>query len=490
MAGWPKAPVLYEIDTWVWLAELSRRHGRSLTLATVPDKEWDAIGAYGFDAVWLMGVWERSPAGIAISQQNEGLLADFRRALPDFRAEDNVGSPYCVRRYAVDERLGGPAGLKRARAELAKRGMRLVLDFVPNHLAPDSFYSREHPEYFIQGTEEDLAREPAAFIKVGETILACGRDPYFPAWPDVIQVNAFEPGLRRAVVAVLSSIAEQADGVRCDMAMLVMNAIFERTWGGRAGQRPPAEYWPQVIGAVRRAHPEFLFMAEAYWDLEWELMQQGFDFCYDKKLYDRMEHDGAQSVHGHLCAEMSYQGRLVRFLENHDEPRAAATFSPDKGRAAAVAIATLPGMAFFHEGQFEGRKVRTPVFLGRRPEEPEDKQVAAFYRKLLKAVHAEKLRAGEWQLGEASGWEGNSSFANLIAWCWKGPKSRHAVAINFSDAPAQARVRFPWDDLWIRNWRLTDLLSGAAYDRVGNEMQDAGLYVELPAWGFHLLRFS
>lgn len=490
MAAWPKAPVVFEINTWVWLGELSRRHKRSVTLADVPDQEWDAIAAHGFDAVWLMGVWERSAEGIAISQQNEGLLADFRRALPDFKAQDNCGSPYCVRRYAVDERLGGPAGLKAARAQLAKRGLKLILDFVPNHLAPDAPWAREHPEYFIQGSEEDLAREPAAFIRVGKHVLACGRDPYFPAWPDVIQVNAFEPGLRNSAVRALSSIAEQADGVRCDMAMLMMNSVFERTWGGRAGQRPPADYWPQVIGAVNRAHPEFLFMAEAYWDLEWELMQQGFDFCYDKKLYDRMEHDGAQSVRGHLCAEMAYQSRLVRFLENHDEPRAAATFPVEKGRAAAVAIATLPGMAFFHEGQFEGRKVRLPVFLGRRPEEPADKHLAAFYRKLLKAVHEEKLRVGEWRLCETSGWEGNSGFPNLIAWCWKRAKSRHVVVVNFSDTPAQGRIHFPWDDLWIRNWRLNDLLSGATYDRVGNEMQEAGLYCDLPAWGFHLLRFS
>ncbi len=489
MAGWPKAPIIYEINTWVWLKELGRKYKRAITLATVPKEAWDQLVPFGFDAVWLMGVWERSPKGIEIAQKSKVLIADFKRALPDFKQEDNTGSPYCVRSYVVDKNLGGPEGLKAARAELAKRGLKLVLDFVPNHMAPDSPWTSEHPEYFIQGTKEDLSRDRASFVKIGTQVLACGRDPYFPAWTDVIQINAFEQGLRRASSKILSSIAEQADGVRCDMAMLMMNSVFEKTWGGRAGHRPPADYWPQVISAVKRAHPEFLFMAEAYWDLEWELMQQGFDFCYDKKLYDRMEHDNAESVRGHLLAGMEYQRRLVRFLENHDEPRAAATFAPAKERAAAVAIATLPGMAFFYEGQFEGRKVRLPVFLARRPDEPVDRKLHSFYKNLLGTVRESDMRKGEWKLCESCGWPGNTNCQNLLAWCWNKSKKRHLVVINFSDRPAQSKVKVPWDNLRGKNWKLSDLFSGTTYDRSGDEIQNEGLYVDLPAWGFHLFRF-
>ena len=367
MNPWPKHPVIYEINTWVWLQELSQEIQEPGELATVPREKWDAIAALKVDAVWFMGVWERSPAGIAIANQNKGLLEDFRRALPDFRPEDNVGSPYCVRNTWLINIWVVPKDLPIARRELAKRGIKLILDFVPNHVAPD------HPWVMItrntssRGTPtmRETIRRPS--WRWEERCLPAGRDPFFPAWPDVLQLNAFQPGLRQAVIETLSDIAGQCDGVRCDMAMLLINTIFERTWGNRAGQRPATEYWLDVISAVKREHPDFLFMAEAYWDLEWELQQQGFDFCYDKKLYDRLEHDPAESVRLHLCADLAYQERLVRFIENHDEPRAASTFSPEKERAAAMTIATIPGARLFHEGQFEGRKVRLPVFLGRRP---------------------------------------------------------------------------------------------------------------------------
>jgi len=247
MSTWPRYPTIYEINTWVWLAELSAKAGRSVDLGSVPSAEWDSIAAYGFDAVWLMGVWERSPAGISIANRNQSLLADFRRALPDFRPEDNVGSPYCIRGYVIDQHLGGRAGLAQARQELARRNVRLLLDFVPNHVAPDHPWAREHPEYFVHGTTQDLQSDPSSYIQINQVIYACGKDPYFPAWPDVLQLNAFEFGLRKAVAETLLDIASQCDGVRCDMAMLLLNSVFERTWGSRAGSTPPTEYWVDVI---------------------------------------------------------------------------------------------------------------------------------------------------------------------------------------------------------------------------------------------------
>ena len=488
MSTWPKHPDIYEINTWVWLTELSKKAGKSIDLACVPTVEWDAIAALGFDAVWLMGVWERSPAGIAVANKNPGLLDDFRRALPDFRSEDNVGSPYCVRRYEVDGHLGGPEGLSVARKELAKRDLRLLLDFVPNHVAPDHPWVSEHPDYFIQGTADDAANDPASYLSLNGTVFACGKDPFFPAWPDVLQLNAFQPGLRQAVVETLSSIADQCDGVRCDMAMLMLNSIFQRTWGNRAGPMPSTEYWVDAIAAIKRKHPDFLFIAEAYWDLEWELQQKGFDFCYDKRLYDRLEHENAESVRLHLCADLPYQSKLLRFLENHDEPRAASAFADAKERAAAVTTSSLLGARLFHEGQFEGRKVRLPVFLARRPDEAADRELQDFYTKLLLAINSPVFRAGDWNLCERTGWPDNQSYENVVAWTWNKDEDRYLIVVNLSDSAAQALIKVACDALRGKQWRLADLLSDGVYERNGDEMLSPGLYVDLQPWGYHFLR--
>ena len=490
MKSWPKHPVIYEINTWAWLEGLSRQYQRVVDLATVPRQEWDAIASQGFDAVWFMGVWERSPAGIDIAMRNQGLLEDFRRALPDFSAQDNVGSPYCVRRYVVDEHLGGPQGLAAARETLGTRGIRLVLDFVPNHVAPDHAWVFDHPEYFIQGSRDDLTSTPWEFFEAGGKVFAFGRDPYFPPWMDTAQLNAFHPGLRRAATETMGEIAEQCDGMRCDMAMLLVNEVFQRTWGARAGARPESEFWREVIGALRARQSEVILIAEAYWDLEWELQQQGFDFCYDKRLYDRLAHDSAESVRLHLLADLPYQERLIRFIENHDEPRAYGTFGPERSRAVAVTVATLPGARLFHEGQLEGRRIKLPVQLGRRPEETADVRLQAFYGRLLEVGKHHVFRDGDWRLCERSGWPDNASYLNLVGWCWRRGEERWLIVVNLSGFRSQACVRVPWDDLAGQTWRLSDAFSGEVYEREGNEMLATGLFVDLAPWGFHCLRFA
>ncbi|MFL6160806.1 MAG: alpha-amylase [Jatrophihabitantaceae bacterium] len=495
MTGWPDVPAIYEVNTAVWLDELSRRTGRPVLLGEVTAADWDAVCPDGIDAVWLMGVWQRSPAGLEIARDNGELMASFRAALPDLRDEDVIGSPYCVRRYVVDDSFGGPAGLAAARRELAARGRRLVLDYVPNHVAPDHPWVQEHPERFVRGGPEDLADDPVGWLRVGDSVIAHGRDPYFPPWPDVLQLDAFAPELRAAAAATLGDIAEQCDGIRCDMAMLMTNDVFAKTWGGRTGPAPAEEFWPEVIAALRAAHPDTVLLAEAYWDMEWTLQQQGFAFCYDKRLYDRLlavAGGGPQPVRDHLRAEVGYQARLVRFLENHDEPRVASRAGRELERAAAVTIATLPGATLWHEGQFEGRLVRPPVFLRRRPDEAADPTLAAWYRNLVGSVAERGIRTGDWRLLEATGWPDNTSCGNLLAWTWSGRSGSgpHVVVVNASDQPAEGRVRLPWPELAGRQLRFHDPIADVELDRDGDELLDPGLYVALAAWQYHVLTGS
>ena len=487
MTGWPGQPVIYEVNTAVWLDSLSRAAGRPLTLAGVAAADWDAITPAGVDAVWLMGVWERSPAGLALATANQDLQASFAEALPDLRPADVIGSPYCVRGYVADALFGGPAGLATAREALAARNVALLLDYVPNHVAPDHPWVTAQPELFVHGDDHDLQTDPKGWLDVNGHVLAHGRDPYFPPWPDVVQLDAFSPAMRAATAQALASIADQCDGIRCDMVMLLTNEVFAKTWGSRTGPVPAEEFWPAVIAELRTGHPETVLLAETYWDMEWELQQQGFNFCYDKRLYDRITAAQAPEVRAHLGADLSYQSRLMRFLENHDEPRIASRMPRDAERAAAVAIATLPGATLWHEGQFEGRRVRPPVFLARRPDEPPDLDLASWYRRLLAAVADNKVRAGAWRLLDATGWPDNQSCRNLLAWSWTGDGARHVVVVNLSAEPAQGRIPLGWPDLPGQGWHLTSLLEDSAFEQDGAELADPGLFVALEPWQFYLL---
>jgi len=337
------------------MTELARNLRRPATLDDIPDAELDRLADTGFDWVWLLSVWQTGPASQRVSWTNPEWRKEFQETLPDLREEDIAGSGFAITSYTVSESLGGDAALARLRQRLRTRGPRLMLDFVPNHTALDHPWVEEHPEFYIRGTEADLARAPRNYTWVkrqrGDLLLAHGRDPYFPGWPDTLQLNYGNPATQEAMLGELVKIAGQSDGVRCDMAMLVLPEVFERTWGV-----PAKLFWPEATQRVREHVPGFCFMAEVYWDLESTMQQQGFDYAYDKRLYDRLREGHARPAWEHFHAGMDYQNRLARFLENHDEPRAAATFPQEVHEAAAVITYLSPGLRFFHQGQFEGRR--------------------------------------------------------------------------------------------------------------------------------------
>jgi glycosidase len=461
--------------------------GRAAQLDDIPDAELDRLAEMGFDWVWFLSVWQTGLAGQAISRANPEWRREFEETLPDLKDEDIAGSGFAIQNYTVHRDLGGNAALARLRKRLAKRSLRLMLDFVPNHMGLDHPWVKAHPDYFVAGTEGALAREPQNYIrfkrKRGDLILAYGRDPYFSGWPDTLQLDYSNPATQEAMIRELEKIAGQCDGVRCDMAMLILPEVFERTWG-----RKPAPFWPVAIPRVRERAPGFCFMAEVYWDLEWTLQQQGFDYTYDKRLYDRLREGHARPVRGHLHAELDYQTKLVHFLENHDETRACVSFDTSVHRAAAVITYFIPGLRFFHQGQFEGRKIRISPHLVRAPEESPDREIQEFYDRVLAILRKPIVKSGQWQrLICQPAWDGNGSWDSFVAHAWRASGNELVlIAVNYAPHPSQCYLKLPFPEIRTRSVRLNDLLSPACYFCEGNVLFEHGLYLDLQPWSYHV----
>src|SRR5271155_5489480 len=487
----PRYPSLYQINTRVWLTELSQKLRRSATFDDIPDAELDRLAAMGFDWVWFLSVWQTGWGAQQVSRGNAEWRREFQETLPDLREEDIAGSGFAITGYTVHKNLGGDAALARLRERLRKRGLKLLLDFVPNHMGLDHPWIEDHPEYFVKGTELDLARAPQNYTwvkrKSGDLLLAYGRDPYFSGWPDTLQLNYATPATQEAMIGELVKIAGQCDGVRCDMAMLVLPDVFERTWG----QRAPL-FWPTATQRVRERVPGFLFMAEVYWDMEWTLQQQGFDYAYDKRLYDRLREGHARPVRGHLHAGLDYQAKLARFLENHDEPRAAATFTPEVHEAAAIIAYLSPGLRFFHQGQFEGRRKRISPHLVRAPIEPADATLQRFYDLLLEVLRQRPVRDGPWRLLECTpAWDSNWTSDCFVACSWQeGDDLRRLIAVNYAENQSECYLRLPFATLSGSTLRLEDLTGPYVYDRDGDELVSRGLYLDLPPWSFHVFEVT
>jgi hypothetical protein len=272
------------------------------------------------------------------------------------------------------------------------------------------------------------------------------------------------------------------------MAMLVLPDVFRRTWGERPGLGGgDAAFWPRAIAEVKAARPGFLFVAEVYWDLEWDLQRQGFDFTYDKRLYDRLRAGEGRQVREHLLAAPDFQDRSVRFLENHDEPRAAATFDPPKHRAAAIVAFLVPGLRFFHEGQLEGRRVHVSMHLDRRPAEAQDPTLKAFYERLLWVLGRPELHGGGFRLRACRpAWDGNPTWDRFVVASWEGDGARLLAVVNYGPTQAQCWADAGFEGLAGTRVRLVDLTGPDRYERDGDELCGRGLFLDLPPWGHHV----
>jgi len=486
-------PKLYEINTRVWI----KQFGEQAKLSDVPIDYFKNLKSKGIDIIWLMGVWKTCDSLIEKYCFTPELISEYAKALADWKKEDVIGSPFAIDEYKINPKLGTEDDIKNLREKLNSLDLKLLLDFVPNHCGAGSRYLKEHPEYFLAGDSELLVKDEFTFFKSPfdeSKIFAHGRDPFFPAWEDTVQLNYFNEDTINFMIGNLLKISRLCDGVRCDMAMLELNNVFENTWLGvlnnQKYSKPAAEFWIEAINKVRDKNPDFIFLAEAYWDLEWRLQQLGFDFTYDKKLTDRLISKSVSDIKAHLYAEKTYQQKSTRFLENHDEIRAVEKFGIKESLAAAVLISTIEGMRFYFDGQFEGNHIKVPIQLGRKPEEKPNVMVEQFYRKILDITKENIFCVGEWLiLNTLSAGGSNNSYENILAWQWKLGNDLRIVVINYSDYTSQCRLMF---QVFSNKAEvvLTDLINDAEYIRAVDEINNPGLFVELKSYQSHIFKVS
>jgi glycosidase len=486
-------PLLYEVNARHWVAALRRKSGSASVpdLGGVPESQLEALADMGITHLWLMGVWPTGPKSRAEALQHADLRREYGNALPDWSDADVLGSPYAVAALEVSPLLGGDAALARLRERLAKYYIRIILDFVPNHLGLDHAWVRTHPEYFV-GQSEPFPDAFEVDTASGRRFLAHGKDPYFPGWTDTVQLDYRRPETREAMAGLLEGIAQKCDGVRCDMAMLLLEDVIRRTWHHVPADFEPArgEFWQAAIGRVKAGRPDFLFLAEAYWDLEGRLCELGFDYAYDKRLYDFVAHDRPWEMQPHLLGLGAANAQRAHFLENHDEPRIAGSIGLELHRAAAVLALGLPGMRFLHEGQLEGARRFARVQLARRAEEPLDAEVARLYAELLPAFRQSAVGRGECVLlTPRRAWEENptSQCINIVQWqTADGAGECDLVVVNLAPHRAQCLVTLTAHGLAGRQWTLADRIGDERWQRDGAELATKGLYLDLEARGVRL----
>lgn len=486
-------PNLYEINTASWLYALSQNNGTRITIGQVPASEWDKLKDSGFHLIWLMGVWKRGRSDKEYFLADPHNVSECNAILPGWTEDDIIGSPYAIEGYEPDPLIGDWDDIDRARKELHDRGMLLILDFIPNHTGIEHPWHRTHPHYYIQVSKKQFEQDPTDYYPVNHNgkmlYLANGKDPFFPPWSDTLQLNYFKTHTRQAMIEEIKKAARHCDGFRCDMAMLVINDIFQKTWGWTRGDEhcePPAEeFWTEI----RHAVPDSILIAETYWDTERDLQQLGFDYTYDKSLYDCMVSSSVRDMYMHLNADVNYQKKLTRFLENHDERRSMEIFGKERLEAPAALFSTLPGMKLYYQGQLEGKTIKIPTQMRRVMHEEIDRDILKLYEKLLSVTKQDIFHDGEWQLRDVFPLTDNDS-AMLIAYTWRLDNQIKLVVVNMN--PVVARSRIPLENLFTdeADYKLYDELGAQIYLRKGNDMKYPGLIIILEPFKAHLFDIS
>uniref|UniRef100_A0A7S0BM75 Glycosyl hydrolase family 13 catalytic domain-containing protein n=1 Tax=Rhodosorus marinus TaxID=101924 RepID=A0A7S0BM75_9RHOD len=493
-----KGFTLYEINSRPWLFELREKYGTEVirTIADVPDAEIEKLKEFRVHMVWLQGVWKLGKFGLEMDKTEPGRVGAYGRVLPGFTEDDIIGSPYAVVEYVVNEDIGGDQALQEFRKKLSDRGIKLMLDLVPNHMAVDSEWMKdeEKKEYFVRKPSSGSDFNPHEFMADGT---AHGKDPYCGAWPDTAQLNYFNPELRKAMTEVLVKLAASCDGLRVDMAMLILNKCHNQCWGpvlaANGWSTPQDEFWRNAIKAMRQTHPDMILMAEVYWGLDSELIELGFDATYDKALYDTTLSRHLDNLRGYIGSKSeAFLAHSTHFVENHDEPRAVAEFGGKMNANCAAALQfALPGIRLQFHGQWAGVSKTLDVHLRRHADEPRDEKNEKYYKRLNAILDDELFRQGSFEMvGAYDAGEGDRQVWRLTTFKWTLGARKCIAVFNYSDEESGGHITL--DDITAtdKEYKIQELLGGNEYSRNPQELKTKGLFVWLKPFGMQFFQYT
>jgi glycosidase len=462
-----------------------RKHQPNITIDTIPLSYWTDLVAKGYDSVWLLGVWNNEPAVLKGHKMASQYIHEYRSVLPDVVEEDIIDSCFAINDYSLHPMLGNLDALANLKKTLNSLGLRLILDFVPNHFHCYSEYVYTRPDMFIAESEEYFKQHSIDYYTPldSDYRVAHGRDPYTGSWSDTAQIDWSSHTAREVMSGILENIAQVCDGVRCDMAMLIVPHIFNKVWG----KHMRVNWWKNTIQNIKSSHPDFVFIAECYWNTKQQLLESGFDYAYDKELYDILVQQDTKKLSYYLKTNSAVNDSVI-FLENHDENRSASIFSYEALTSASTLQYTLPGLQLIQEGQQEGWQTSLPVQIGRRPQEKTNTVLYNHYKKLQSITNDPVFVLGDIEFFDPIQINDHTpSFQNLIMFKRTYKTKTFIVIINFTPHNSKAFMPFtPEINEHLKTILFHDRLSDKEYAYARSLLLTHHLYIELKAWQSHI----